>query len=107
MLIVYSFSKSDWLYTEAVIVRIINYLFSSANLNNENLYKRFARITNISMKYLEPPIKNLRIFSYRIYIYIGNKKIRLQIHKMILEAYIDRHYGYKGIHSNIYLVRID
>ncbi len=106
-LIAYRLPESDWLYTETIAVYIINYLPTLTNPNNENLYKRFAKLTNILIKYLELPTKLLRTFDYWIYIYIRNEKVYPRIHKIIPTTRINRYYDYKSIYNYIYLIRIN
>ncbi len=68
--------EGHWPYAEEAAVYIINYTPSSANLNSMSLYERWVRTINYPEAYIKPPIRTLRIWVYRAYIYIGNEKLR-------------------------------
>ena len=99
--------ESDWPYAEEAAVRIINYLPSSANPDDESPHKRFARLTNMPAEYHEAPIKTIRAFGCRAYVHIGNTKVRPRARKMMPTARMGRLYGYEGTHGRVYLVRMD
>ncbi len=101
------FLKGYWLYIEEAAVYIINFISSFANPDSVSLYERWACGINFPIEYIKPSIRTFCIQVYKVYIYIGNEKLRPCIRKMMPTVYLKKLYGYEGIYSNIYIVCLD
>ncbi len=101
------FFERHWLYVEEAVAYIINLTFFSINLDSMSLYERWVRKINLFVKYIKLSIRIFYIWIYRTYIYIGNKKLRFYIKKIIPTIRFEKLYGYKGIYNKVYIVRLN
>jgi len=72
-----------------------------------SLYECWVYKINLFIEYIKPFIRMLCIWVYKIYVYIGNKKLRPCTRKMMPTIRLEKLYGYKRIYGNIYIVRLD